>query len=679
MCKDHHNHECNHEHGHRHSHEHGHSHDHVHSHQHSHSHEHNHGHGGNSSLFRTYLTEIISGVLLLLALICEHSGVFSSLESASGISGNLLDLIVCLFAVLPVGLPIVKEMLDSWREGSVMNEFTLMVAAAVGAFIIGEFPEGVAVLLFYSFGEKMEDTASDDVKRRIKSLLGKLPDQAVVKENGELRHMNPKDVAVGSILVVKPGERVALDAVLLGNEGADMDTSAITGESVPRQFKPGEELSSGMIPADRTIEVRTVRAFSESSMSRIMKMIEDAQASKSPTENLLRRITRWYTPVVFTLALLVFIIPLIVSLIQGYDFEWMKWMRRSLVFLVCSCPCALVVSIPLSYFASLGNASRRGLLFKGSKYVDALRDIDTIIFDKTGTLTTGKFHISAISVNEKHEGVSKNDVIGYAAALDAESAHPLAQAITQYAAEQHISVPSAEDVRTVNHGMTGKVGDSEVAAGSESLMKSLGIEVPDNNTDASEICIAVDGKYIGSVYLLDTIKPEAADAVRRLHALGVKSVEILSGDHQAAVRRVAKEIGADVSHASLLPEDKKRTIDTLTSEGHKVAFVGDGINDAPAIAAANVGVAMGTLGTDIAMESSDVVIAGDNLGKLPEAIELARKVRRVVTENVTFAIGTKALVMTLGAFGIASLWAAVFADTGVTLITIFWTLLRLRK
>ncbi|MDE6255926.1 MAG: cadmium-translocating P-type ATPase, partial [Muribaculaceae bacterium] len=565
--------------------------------------------------------------------------------------------------------------LEAWRSGSIMNEFTLMVAATVGAFVIGEYPEGVAVLLFYSFGEKMEDTASDDVKRRIKSLLGRLPETARLKEGDTLRTVKPSDLTPGSILVVNPGERIPVDALLLGNREVDFDTSAITGESVPRSFRPGEELSSGIIPVNQSVEVKTTKPFSDSSMTRIMKMIEEAQESKSPTENMLRRITRWYTPLVFVCALLLFFIPWIVDAARGMDFEWMKWLRRSLVFLVCSCPCALVVSIPLSYFASLGNASRRGLLFKGSKYVDAMRDVKTVMFDKTGTLTTGKFHVSAIS------GITdNNEIISLAAALDGESSHPLAKAIVEYSLENNIKPAAAENVTTVSHGMSATVDGKLCLVGSRSLMKKHNVDVPQSSSDASEICVALDGKYMGSIYLLDTVKPEAKDAISRLHAMGVTTVEILSGDHKEAVERVRKEIGADTCYASLLPEEKQNIINARREGGNgKVAFVGDGINDAPAIAASDVGVAMGTLGTDIAMESSDIVIAGDSLEKLPEAISLARKVRRVVIENVSFALGIKALVMILGAFGIASLWAAVFADTGVTLITIIWTLLRLRK
>lgn len=655
----------------------GHEHDHNHGGCHCHAHSHCRCDGGKESWLRAYSAEIVSAILFGAGLILQHTGVFDSWLNVSHGSFNWLTLTIYILAVIPVGLPVVREMFGSWTHGSVMNEFTLMVAAAIGAFIIGEFPEGVAVLLFYSFGEKMEGTASDDVKRRIRALLGKLPDQATVRDSdGSTQVVSPKDVQPGSILVVKPGERVPVDGELLGKDDVEFDTSAITGESVPRAFHAGEEISSGIIPVDRAVEVKTLRAFSDSSMSRIMKMIEDAQATKSPTENLLRRITRWYTPIVFILAALVFFVPWIVISVQGGHFEWMNWLRRSLVFLVCSCPCALVVSIPLSYFASLGNASRRGLLFKGSKYVDGMRDIDTVMFDKTGTLTTGKFHISGLA---PADGVSTDRLLGIAASLDAQSAHPLAEAIRESAKEKGIAVPSSSDVKTVPHGITGIIDCKEYAAGSRTLMKRLGIAVPAPTSDATEICVECAGSYLGSIYLLDTVKPEAAEAIRKLHQLGIKNVSILSGDREDAVKRTAVMVGADSFHASLLPADKQNIIESMRRDGHKVAFVGDGINDAPAIAAADVGVAMGKLGTDIAMESSDVVIAADNLDKLPEAISLARKVRRVVTENITFALGVKALVMILGAFGIATLWAAVFADTGVTLITIIWTLLRLRK
>lgn len=648
----------------------------MHSHQHHdcqsshhcHCHNHNHSHVGQRQLWHVYGLEIATAILLVAGIIIGH--LFTLPAPAI--------LAVYIAAILPIGIPTLREMLESWRQGSVMNEFTLMVAAAIGAFIIGEYPEAVAVLLFYSFGEKMEGQASDRARDRIRALIGSLPDVAIVKDaDGTIRSMSPRELQPGTVLIVKPGERVPIDATLLGNDEIAFDTSAITGEAVPRTYSPGAEIASGLIPVDKAIELRTLRPFADSSMSRILHMIEDAQATKSPTETMLRRITRYYTPAVFIMALLLFAVPAIVAAINSETFAWADWLRRSLVFLVCSCPCALVVSIPLSYFASLGAATRRGLLFKGSKYLDAMRQVDTVVLDKTGTLTTGSFHIASIA---PATGITAERLLTVAAALEVESSHPLAKAITDEAQRRGLTIPAASSVTTVNHGITGSVDRQPCAAGSLTLMKSLGVDVPQADTaDGSRICVACDGHYIGSLYLLDTVKAEAADTLKRLHRLGVDNIVILSGDRQEAVKRVAAEVGADSYRASLLPADKQKAVTRLHEEGHRVAFVGDGINDAPAIAAADVGIAMGREGTDMAINTSDVVISTDDLGRLPEAVRISRRVRRVIIENVSFALGIKLLVMTLGAFGIATLWAAVFADTGVTLITIIWTLLCLRK
>lgn len=630
----------------------------------------------NKSKLLSYKPELLSGILLLLAFMFSHFGIFACHDIPGESRVCWPEAAAYLIALLPVGIPVVREMIESWSHGSIMNEFTLMVAAAAGAFFIGEYPEGVAVLLFYSFGEKLEDNASDNVRQRIRSLLGRLPDKAMVKRGDTLVATAPEELAPGTEIVVLPGERVPIDSLLSGTGDVDFDTSAITGESVPRTYHPGQEILSGMIPVDKRIEATTLRPFADSSMTRIMQMIENAQASKSPTEHLLRKITRWYTPAVFVLAMLVLLIPWMVSAIQGESFEWHNWLRRSLVFLVCSCPCALVVSIPLSYFASLGVASKNGLLFKGAKYVDALRGVDTVMFDKTGTLTTGEFHVSAVTTAT---GIDADSVVRLAAALDSQSQHPLAKAIVREAGRRGLMPLAATEVTTIPHGITGTVDGETVILGSPSLMVKNGIATPKSDSDASEICVARNGKFLGTIFLLDTVKPEAAEAIRLLHREGVRNIVILSGDNPASVSRVALEIGADDYKASLMPADKQQAVADAAATGHRVAFVGDGINDAPAISAATVGVSMGKTGTDLAMESSDVEIAADNLLKLPEGIRLARKVRRVVTENVTFALGVKVLVMTLGAFGIASLWAAVFADTGVTLCTIAWTLLRLKK
>ncbi|MCM1152381.1 MAG: heavy metal translocating P-type ATPase [Muribaculum sp.] len=598
---------------------------------------------------------------------------------------NPASLIAFIIALLPVGIDIFKEAFENWMRGDLLNEFTLMIGASIGAFAIGEYPEAVAVLLFYSLGERLEDRASGDVRRRIKSLLGRMPQEARMEQDGLVVNVKPKDVKPGSVIIVRPGERTPIDGTLWGNREIEFDTSAITGESVPRTFRPGQEILSGMIPIDRDVRLTTTKPFADSSMSRIMKMIDEASARKAPTETMLRRITRWYTPAVFILAFLLFSVPWIIALCGGPGFEWQLWLRRSLVFLVCSCPCALVVSIPLSYFASIGTAGRHGLLFKGSNYLDTLRNITTVALDKTGTITTGKFqvHDIALSPGADENHLSADDILSIAAAVDAESAHPLAEAIRQEATARGLKINRAEDVVTVPHGITGNINGMNVAVGSPTLMSRIGVNsldcLPADSEGYTLIYVAREGKCLGVILLADGIKPEAVRAVGRLHREGVKKIVVLSGDRKESVARVAEVIGADSYEGSLLPEDKNRIIEGMKSRGEHVLFAGDGINDAPAIAGADIGVAMGAMGTDMAMETADIVVAGDNLERLPDAIALARRVRHVVIENISFALGIKILVMTLGAFGIATLWAAVFADTGVTAVTIIWTLLRLRK
>lgn len=641
-------------------------------------HKHIHDGNGESPWLHTYRQEIACGLLWIVAAVLGHAGAYVSINHALFPQSeiNISRLVMYLLALLPVALPILKGGWRLWSKGDILNEFTLMLTASAGAFIIGEYTEGVAVLLFYSLGEKMEESASEEARRRVRGLIGKLPSVAHVLRDGKNVDMAPDEVAVGSVISVLPGERIPIDAVLNGDAAVSLDTSAITGESVPRSFAPGSVVKSGMIPLDTRIELTTTHPFNESSMSRIVEMIENARKTKSPTETTLRRITKWYTPLVFVLAALLVAVPWIISVTQGVPMEWYKWCRRVLVLLVCSCPCALVVGIPLCYFASIGNASKRGLLFKGSKYLDLARQIKTVVFDKTGTLTTGRFNVSKIVPAAGH---TAEEVAATAASLDCQSAHPFAKAITKYASEKHIGFHEADKVMTVPHGMEGFINGKKVFVGSRKLMSMQGIEIPLSEGEGSEICVVSDGIYIGSIFLIDEIKPEAEQAVKEIRRLGVNNISIFSGDAETAVARVARVIGVDTYKAALLPDDKQKLLDDMRAKGDKCAFVGDGINDSPSIAAADLGIAMGGAGTDIAMDSSDLVIVSDRLTKIPEAMRLSRKVRNVVIENVGFALFVKALVMILGVFGIATLWAAVFADTGVTLIVVIWTLLRLRN
>ncbi|MCM1504846.1 MAG: cadmium-translocating P-type ATPase [Muribaculum sp.] len=590
---------------------------------------------------------------------------------------TLIEVVFFIIALTPVGIAILSEAVDLWKKGDIFNEFTLMLMASVGAFIIGEYPEGVAILLFYSFGEKLEDSASDSARHRISSLLNRMPKNVTIEDaNGEKIETTPDQVKTGDKLWVKPGERIALDGVLVSDATADFDTSAITGESVPSTIMHGSQVSSGYIPIDKEIAIKVTADYTDSTMSRILSMVEEAASRKSDSETLLRRITRWYTPAVMLCAALLFLIPCIVGwMSSNFSFEWETWLKRSLVLLVCSCPCALVVSVPLSYFIALGNASKLGILFKGSKYLDSLRKVNAILLDKTGTVTTGKFQVSKISAAP---GTNTDEILSVASAIEIHSAHPLAIAIVARAKSLGVKVPEAGDVTTIPHGLKGIINGTEILVGSQKLMMANGVSINGDESDYSEVYVAKNGKYIGKILLEDTVKDGITDTLSCLRRMGVTTIGILSGDREKTVANAAKFIGADFHRSELLPAEKHHIVEDLRSQGLKTAFIGDGINDAPSLAAADVGIAIGTGGTDVAMDSADAVITGTNLNKLVDAFRLSNKIKVVVTENVCFAIGVKLIVMILGALGVASLWAAVFADTGITLITILWTLFCMR-
>lgn len=634
----------------------------CHSHNHTHSHSHKHCHGENKhSLISTFRNEIICAALLIIAF----TQTFDS---------ELWELFAFIVALIPIGWGILRDTIKEWLHGDIFNEFTLMVMACIGAFCIGEYPEGVAILLFYSIGEKLEDVVSGNVRGEIKKLLGKLPDKVTVEQSGNIEQKAPQDVKIGEIIAVKPGESVSLDGELLTPGFTDFNTAAITGESMPKTYIQGEQISSGTIPVSREVKLRVTHAWNDSSMTRIIKMIEDAENHRSPSETLLRKITRWYTPIVFAMALLLTLAPWVIAqIIPTFEYEFFTWLRRSLIFLVCSCPCALIVSIPLTYFASIGIASSKGILFKGHDSLDNMRRIDTIFFDKTGTVTTGQFQVSNITC---YNDYYTEDVISNIAALEKESQHPIAQAILEETEKRNLTIPTAENVQTSSHGMTGCVNCKNIRIGSKKLFEREGLLHDDESGTA--VYLTIDDTLAGKIELSDTTKSGVRESIANMHKNGINRICILSGDTEYAVANAAREIGADDYRAQLLPEEKQQAIKEAQQDNNIVAFAGDGINDAPALATANVGIAMGTAGTDIAIESAQVVIAGDEIGKINDAIAISRQVKSIIIENVVFAFGIKGIVMTLGAFGIATLWAAVFADTGVTLITIIWTLYRLK-
>lgn len=598
--------------------------------------------------------------------ICLWPIVVSAVMLVAGLIAGGLDmpgfegavaLVWYIVAFLPVGAGVMRSAVEHASHGDVFNEFMLMALASIGAFIIGEYPEAVAVMLLYQVGEMLQHRAVERVRRNISSMVAFRPDHAAVVRNGKVVTCAPEDVAVGETIEVKPGERVPLDGELLTADAA-FDTSALTGESLPRAIATGSEVSAGMIATGSVVRLRVLRPAGESAVSRILHLVEEASARKAPTELFIRRFARVYTPAVFGLAVLVVLVPWLLSavgLTSSYDFG--QWFGRALIFLVIACPCALVISVPLGYFAGIGAASRLGILFKGGGSLDAISSVDTVAFDKTGTLTAGTFEVRRV------EGLSNSD-LAMVAAMERSTSHPVARAIVEYAG--HFAAPATmPDVKTIaGYGL--EAGDW--LAGTPRLLKMHDINVPEllDDEQGTIVAVAAGGEYKGCIILGDVVRQDAREAVSRL---GLHTV-ILSGDRQPIVDAVAEEIGADRGYGDLLPGDKAEYIASMQRDGHKVAFVGDGINDAPVLATSDVGIAFGAGSADMAVETADAVIHSGKLVKIAEAVEAGRRTRRIVKQNIVLAIGFKVLVMILGLFGVANIWMAVFADTGVALLAV---------
>lgn len=598
--------------------------------------------------------------------ICLWPIVVSAVMLVAGLIAGGLDmpgfegavaLVWYIVAFLPVGAGVMRSAVEHASHGDVFNEFMLMALASIGAFIIGEYPEAVAVMLLYQVGEMLQHRAVERVRRNISSMVAFRPDHAAVVRNGKVVTCAPEDVAVGETIEVKPGERVPLDGELLTADAA-FDTSALTGESLPRAIATGSEVSAGMIATGSVVRLRVLRPAGESAVSRILHLVEEASARKAPTELFIRRFARVYTPAVFGLAVLVVLVPWLLSavgLTSSYDFG--LWFGRALIFLVIACPCALVISVPLGYFAGIGAASRLGILFKGGGSLDAISGVDTVAFDKTGTLTAGTFEVRRV------EGLSNSD-LAMVAAMERSTSHPVARAIVEYAG--HFAAPATmPDVKTIaGYGL--EAGDW--LAGTPRLLKMHDVSVPEllDDEQGTIVAVAAGGEYKGCIILGDVVRQDAREAVSRL---GMHTV-ILSGDRQPIVDAVAEEIGADRGYGDLLPGDKAEYIASMQRDGHKVAFVGDGINDAPVLATSDVGIAFGAGSADMAVETADAVIHSGKLVKIAEAVEAGRRTRRIVKQNIVLAIGFKVLVMILGLFGVANIWMAVFADTGVALLAV---------
>lgn len=580
---------------------------------------------------------------------------------------------VLVLAYIILGADVVMRALKNILKGRVFDENFLMTISTVGAFAIGEYPEAVAVMLFYQIGELFQDMAVRCSRKSISSLMDIRPDSANVKRNGAWISVSPQEVAVGEIIVVKPGEKIPLDGVVIDGESM-LDTRALTGESVPRSIKKGDTALSGCINQSGAVTIEVTKEYGESTVSKIIDLVENAASRKAPTENFITKFARYYTPAVVILAALLAVIPPLL-----FGGVWAEWINRSFVFLVISCPCALVISVPLTFFGGIGSASRKGVLVKGSNYLEALNSLETVVFDKTGTLTKGVFRVSDINTDN---GFTGGQVLQLAAAAESMSNHPIARSIAEeYGGE--IDESKITDYSEISgHGISAVYDGSRVLVGNDKLMKRFGINFKKCEKAGTVVYVACDGKYAGSILISDEIKSDSRKAISQLKALGVKNTVMLTGDNEEIAKAVSGELGLDEYHSQLLPDQKVEILERLDKskgKGGKLAFVGDGVNDAPVLARADIGIAMGGLGSDAAIEAADVVLMTDEPSKLVDAVKTAKATRRIVKQNIIFALAVKAAFLVLGAFGIAGMWEAVFGDVGVMLLAVLNAMRILKK
>ena len=579
-----------------------------------------------------------------------------------------LRFVLFMIPYLVIGYDILKKAFKGILNKQVFDENFLMAVATVGAILLGDYSEGVAVMLFYQIGELFQSYAVGKSRRNISELMDIRPDYANIEKDGTLEQVDPDEVEIGTIIVVQPGEKVPIDGVI--TEGTStLNTSALTGESLPRDAKAGDEVISGCINMTGLLKIRTTKEFGESTVSKILELVENSSSRKSKSENFISKFAKYYTPAVCYGALALAFIPPIVLLIMGKPAMWGDWIYRALTFLVISCPCALVISIPLSFFAGIGGASNQGILVKGSNYLETLAQTKYVVFDKTGTMTQGVFEVSGIH----HSEMPDKKLLEYAALAECSSSHPISKSL-QKAYGKPIDRNRVTDIEEISgNGVIAKVDGVSVAAGNTKLMDRLGIAYQDCHHVGTVVHMAVDGKYAGHILISDIIKPHAKEAITELKKAGISKTVMLTGDSKRVADQVAKELGIQEVYSELLPADKVSKVEELLhqkSEKNKLAFVGDGINDAPVLSRADIGIAMGALGSDAAIEAADIVLMDDDPLKISKAIKIARKCIRIVYENIYFAIGIKILCLILGALGIANMWMAIFADVGVMIIAV---------
>lgn len=626
-----------------------------HGHGHDHNHDHSHDNGEKTTL-QLFLPAIISFVLLLTGIALDN---YIKPEWFNG----WVRVVLYVAAYIPVGLPVLKDAINSIRYSDFFSEFFLMSIATLGAFAIGEYPEGVAVMLFYSVGEVFQAMAVQRAKKNIKGLLDQRPDEITILENNIPRVIKAETAKVGHIIQLKPGEKLALDGELI-SESASFNTAALTGESKPDTKRKGEAVLAGMINLNSVSQVLVQKEYKDSKLSKILELVQNATSQKAPTELFIRKFAKVYTPIVTFLAIAICLLPYF--FVENYEFK--TWLYRALIFLVISCPCALVISIPLGYFGGIGAGSKNGILFKGSNFLDTLANIQNVVMDKTGTMTEGVFKVQTANIEN---GFNQDQILKYLNVLESKSTHPIATAVHEYVGEIDHSVILENTEEIPGHGLKSSIDGKDFLAGNFKLMDKFNIPYQVNHSVLSDtlIAIAYDGKFAGYLSISDQIKPDAAKAVAELKRLNVKTT-MLSGDKTAVVKEVAEKIGIENAFGDLLPEDKVEKVKAIKAQGETVAFIGDGVNDAPVVALSDVGMAMGGLGSDATIETADVVIQDDQPSKIPTAIRIGKETKKIVWQNIILAFAVKAIVLILGAGGLATMWEAVFADVGVALLAI---------
>ena len=612
------------------------------------------------------LGRIIAAFVLFVALlIAEHTGMLENVNV-------WIQFVIYLVPYLIIGYDIVYKAVRNISHGQVFDENFLMMVATVGAFGVQEFSEAVAVMLFYQVGELFQSYAVGKSRQSISAMMDICPEYANIEQNGVLTQVDPDDVEVGDIIVIKPGERIPLDGVVIEGESL-VDTAALTGESVPRSAKAGDEIISGCVNGSGTLKVKVTKEFDDSTVAKILELVENASSKKAKVENFITKFAKYYTPVVTIGAVVLALVP---PLVLGGGFA--EWIQRACIFLVISCPCALVISVPMGFFGGIGAASKVGVLVKGSNYLEAVAEMTTIVFDKTGTLTKGEFKVAQI----QPQGMTETELLEIAALGEGYSTHPIANSIR----EAYGKTPDMKRTENANeiagHGISITVDNKAVLIGNEKLMIKEGIAYTPCQSGGTVVYVACDGKFAGTLVISDTVKDGAKEAISAMKQVGVKKCVMLTGDRKEAAMEVAKELGIDEVHAELLPADKVAQVERLLREKpkkEKLAFVGDGINDAPVLTRADIGIAMGSMGSDAAIEAADVVLMDDDVRKIASIVRISRKTLSIVKQNIVFALGVKAIVLLLGAFGAANMWEAVFADVGVSVIAILNSMRALKE